>query len=220
MEDIEFEPGLPVSSDLLLTSTFYHLTVNNSSTPEKNMESCTSFYSLFFPPLFGCLDSVPGTSAEITVFQKRVAMRTNINWVLALCQALLCASHMLVHWILMITHEIENYSPHFRGEKAKAKRAWFHVQGCISKWGVSGLSTPSHKTPELDRGWREEERQVSPKPPKAQFKTQQQPCLDPATNKSACTGPSRDKRENVNIPWRFDDIKESLLTCRVWEWWY
>ena len=74
-----FEPGQSGPSDLHLTNTFYHLTVNSSSRSEKNVQNCTGFYSVFFPyvTVFGGLHAVPGNFAEVTVFQKRVTMRIN-----------------------------------------------------------------------------------------------------------------------------------------------
>lgn len=76
---MRFEPGQSGSRDLLLTSTFYHLAVNSSSKSEKNVENFTGFYCFLPTYNSGCLDGVPRNFVEVTVFQKRITMRTNIN---------------------------------------------------------------------------------------------------------------------------------------------
>lgn len=70
MEDVGFEPRQSGSRDLLLTSTFYHLTVNSDSKSEKNVGSCTGFCSVFFPHVTGGLNAVPGNLVEVTDFRK------------------------------------------------------------------------------------------------------------------------------------------------------
>lgn len=73
VEDMGFEPRQSGSRDLLLTSTFYHLTVNSDSKSEKNVESCTGFFfSVFFPHVTvpGGLNAVPGNFVEVTDFRK------------------------------------------------------------------------------------------------------------------------------------------------------
>lgn len=72
MEDLGFEPRQFGSRDLLLTHTFYHLTVNSDSKSEKNVESCTGFYPIFFPhvTVSGGLCAVPGNFVEVTDFRK------------------------------------------------------------------------------------------------------------------------------------------------------